>query len=59
MIAEQLDMKKPFIFEVPDILTETECDQWIDRIRSAGTDLATINTVRGVEIDTKSEITGG
>jgi hypothetical protein len=51
MIAAQLDLGKPFIFEIPNILTETECDQWIDRIRSTGTEPAPINTARGVEID--------
>jgi prolyl 4-hydroxylase len=51
MIAEQLDMGKPLIFEISDILTETECAQLIDRIRSTGTELATINTTRGVKID--------
>ena len=25
MIAEQLDLKKPLIFEIPNILNETEC----------------------------------
>jgi prolyl 4-hydroxylase len=51
MVADQLDMKKPLIFEIPKILTEIECNQWIDRIRSTGTEPATINTVRGVEMD--------
>lgn len=51
MIAEQLDLKKPLIFEVPNILNETECDRWIGRIRSTGTEPAPINTTRGVEID--------
>jgi len=27
MIAEQLGLKKPLIFEIPNILNETECDQ--------------------------------
>jgi prolyl 4-hydroxylase len=51
MIAEQLDMGKPLIFEIQDILTETECAQWIARIRSTGTEPATINTTRGAKID--------
>lgn len=51
MIAERLDLGKPFIFEIPNILNETECDRWIARIRSTGTEPATINTTRGVEID--------
>ena len=51
MIATQLDLEKPFIFEIPNILTEAECCQWIDRIRSTGTEPATINTTRGVAID--------
>jgi len=51
MLAEQLDLGKPFIFEIPNILTETECNQWIGRIRSTGTEPAPINTVRGVEIN--------
>jgi hypothetical protein len=51
MIAEQLDLEKPFIFEIPNILTEAECRQWIDRIRSTGTEPAPINTTRGVGID--------
>jgi prolyl 4-hydroxylase len=53
MIAAQLDMGKPFIFEIPDILSETECDRWIDRIRSTGTEPAPINTVRGLEINSQ------
>jgi hypothetical protein len=51
MIAEQLDMGKPLIFEIPNILTEAECHQWIDRIRSTGTEPAPINTTRGAQID--------
>jgi prolyl 4-hydroxylase len=51
MIAEQLDMRKPLIFEIPGILNETECAQWIDRIRSTGTEPATINTIRGAKIE--------
>ena len=51
MIAEQLDMKQPLIFEIPNILTEAECHQWIGRIRSTGTEPAPINTTRGAEID--------
>jgi len=50
MVAEQLDLGKPFIFEIPNILTEMECNQWIGRIRSAGPEPAPINTIRGVEI---------
>jgi prolyl 4-hydroxylase len=51
MIATQLDLKKPLIFEIPNILTEAECHQWIDRIRSTGTEPATINATRGAEVD--------
>jgi prolyl 4-hydroxylase len=51
MIATQLDLENPFIFEIPNILTEAECHQWIDRIRSIGTEPAPINTTRGIEID--------
>ena len=51
MISAQLDLGKPFIFEIPNILTEAECRQWIDRIRSTGTEPATINTTHGVEIN--------
>jgi len=51
MIASQLDMGKPFICEIPNILTEAECHQWIDRIRSTGTEPAPINTTRGALID--------
>jgi prolyl 4-hydroxylase len=51
MIAEQLDMGKPLIFEIPDILNEMECAQWIDRIRSTGTEPAPINTTRGTKIE--------
>src|SRR5215475_14578818 len=53
MIEEQLDMRKPLIFEIQNILSESECAQWIDRIRSTGTEPATINTVRGVEINSQ------
>jgi hypothetical protein len=49
MIATQLDLEKPFIFEIPNILTEAECHQWIDRIHSVGTEPAPINTTRGIE----------
>jgi prolyl 4-hydroxylase len=53
MIASELDVDKPFIFEVPDILTSDECAQWIDRIRSAGTEPAPINTRRGNTVDSQ------
>ena len=53
MIASELDPDKPFIFEVPSLFTSEECDQWIKRIRSAGTELATINKRRGSQVDSQ------
>lgn len=38
---------------IPDILTEEECRIWIDRIKAEGPELATINTVRGVVVDSQ------
>lgn len=51
MIASQLDLTKPLIFEIPDILNAEECAEWIDRIRSAGTVPAPINTARGSRME--------
>ena len=53
MIASQLDMNRPLIMLIPDILTGAECTEWISRIRSAVPDLAPINTARGVMLDSQ------
>ena len=50
MILEQLDLEQPFIFEIPNILNLSECNEWIARIQSAGPEPATINTPRGTAI---------
>jgi hypothetical protein len=51
MIATELDLDQPFIFEIGDLLTSAECSWWIERIRAAGTEPATINTSRGARVD--------
>ncbi len=51
MIAEELDMQRPLIFEMPNILTARECELWVGRIQTAGTEPAPINTTRGNAID--------
>ena len=51
MIASELDLEKPFIFELPEILSPDECELWIARIRKLGTDLATINTRTGTQVE--------
>lgn len=51
MIAAELDLEKPFIFELPAVFTAVECAEWIRRIQSAGTELATINTKRGTQVE--------
>ena len=53
MIASELDLGKPLIFELPNVLTATECTQWIARIHSAGTTVATINTTDGVQVESQ------
>ena len=50
MILEELDLDKPFIFELEEILTSEECDEWINRIIEAGPELAPINTPRGTAV---------
>ena len=51
MISTQLDLTKPLIFEIPNVLDAAECDEWIERIRAAGTEPAPINTVRGTMVN--------
>ena len=53
MIADELDHGKPLIFELPAVFTAAECANWITRIQSAGTELATINTRRGTQVDSQ------
>ena len=53
MIASELDLTKPFIFELPDVLTPEECRSWIKRIQSIGTEAATINSARGAQVDSQ------
>lgn len=50
MVSEELDLEQPFIFELSDILSVDECNQWIARIRDAGPEPATINTTSGTAI---------
>ena len=53
MIASELDSERPFIFELPNIFTSDECNQWISRIQAAGTEVATINTRSGTQVDSQ------
>src|SRR5882672_10478214 len=53
MIAAQLDMAKPLILLIADILTAEDCEKWIQRIQAQGPETATINTVRGARVDTQ------
>ena len=53
MIASQLDLTKPLILLIPDILTPGKCEEWIHRIQAQGPEAAPINTARGVMLDTQ------
>jgi hypothetical protein len=53
MIASELDLEKPFIFELPGLLSTEECEGWIARIRKLGTTLATINTRSGNQVESQ------
>ncbi len=53
MITSHLDMTKPLIFEISEVMNDAECVEWIDRIRAAGPEPATINTVRGSLVDSQ------
>lgn len=53
MIADELDLQKPLILELPAVFTAAECADWIRRIQSAGTELATINTNRGSQVESQ------
>jgi predicted 2-oxoglutarate/Fe(II)-dependent dioxygenase YbiX len=53
MIAAELDLERPLIFELPAVFTAAECADWIARIQSAGTELATINTKRGSQVESQ------
>jgi prolyl 4-hydroxylase len=53
MINTELDFDKPLIFEIPVVLTQEECIQWIERIRTKGTEPAPINTRRGNTVDSQ------
>ena len=50
MVSENLDLTKPFIFDLENILTAEECKDWIARIKDAGPEPAPINTPRGVAV---------
>lgn len=50
MISDELDVKKPFIFELENILTPKQCETWIKRIQDANPQPAPINTPRGTAI---------
>jgi hypothetical protein len=45
-----LDLQRPLILLIPDILTPQECEDWIGVIKSKGTEPAPINTPRGATI---------
>ena len=51
MIADELDLGKPLIFELPAVFKAVECAYWIARIQSAETELAPINTRRGSQVN--------
>ena len=51
MIQSQLDLSKPFIQTIEELLTVEECCEWINKIKAAGTDFAPINTSDGIKID--------
>src|SRR5688572_1614033 len=51
MIVSQLDLTKPLIQTIPDLLSSEECAFWIEKIRKTGTNFAPINTKNGVAID--------
>ena len=53
MIESELDLTKPFIFELDTVLTPEECRRWIARIQTIGTEAATINTARGTAVDSQ------
>ena len=53
MIADELDLGKPLIFELPAVFTAAECADWIARIQSAGTELAPINTRQGSQVESQ------
>ena len=53
MITSELDLERPLIFELPAVFTAAECERWIRRIQLAGTELATINTKRGSQVDSQ------
>jgi hypothetical protein len=57
MIAEQLDLKKPLIFEIPNILNKTECDGLVGYVQQG---LSLPQSIRLVaqRLTPKSEITG-
>jgi hypothetical protein len=47
MIAEQLDLGKPFIFEIPIILTEAEC-RFVNKQPPPGVNRANGSKIVGV-----------
>ena len=49
----EVDRERPLIFELPAVCTAAECERWIRRIQSAGTDSATINTKDGNQVDSQ------
>lgn len=51
MIAAELDLEKPLIFELPAVFTAGECAEWIKRIQLTGTEPAPINTKRGSQLE--------
>jgi|SRR5215471_21802963 len=50
MVASQLDLERPLILLIPNILRMEECEEWIDMIKAKGPEPAPINTARGVRV---------
>lgn len=52
MLASLIDLRRPLHFTVDGVLSPAECAALIDRIESAGPELAPITTARGPVVDT-------
>jgi len=50
MVASELDLERPLILLIPDVLSDQECNDWIGLIKARGTEQAPINTSRGTRI---------
>ena len=51
---DEVDTSKPLILTLPDILSEEECRQFIDRIESLNPEIAPINTLSGTRVRTET-----